>query len=82
LLREDFGAQRVLVFGSLAEAEGAYFDARSDIDIAAWGIASDDYFLAVARLLRATGEFGADLVRMEACPDYLLHAIEVHGVEP
>ena len=35
LLREQFGAQRVVVFGSLAHEKG--FGRWSDIDLAAWG---------------------------------------------
>lgn len=57
LLREDCGARRVVVFGSMVEGDGAYIDALADIGLAAWGIPEDDDFLAVARL--ALGRSGA-----------------------
>jgi tRNA nucleotidyltransferase (CCA-adding enzyme) len=37
LLRKEFGAERVVVFGSLAH--GQWLTPWSDIDLAAWGIA-------------------------------------------
>jgi len=81
LLREDFGAARVVVFGSLADTEGAFFGTHSDIDLAAWGVPGHDYFLAVARLQGLSAEFGLDLVAMERCPEYLRAAIEAQGVD-
>jgi predicted nucleotidyltransferase len=81
LLREHFGAQRVVVFGSLVEDDGAYFDALSDLDLAAWHIDPGEYFLAVARMQTVSDEFGLDLVAVEACPGYLRPAIEERGVD-
>lgn len=80
-LREAFGAGRVVVFGSLTEADGAFFDAHSDIDLAAWDIGAEDYFLAVARLQDLSPEFGIDLVAMERCPEHLRRAIEAGGID-
>ncbi len=48
LLKEQFGATRVVLFGSTT-SEDAFWE-HSDIDLAAWDIARDDYFTAVARL--------------------------------
>lgn len=45
LLREQCGAQRVVVFGSLTCA--AWFTPWSDIDVAAWGIPARDFYRAV-----------------------------------
>ena len=42
-LRVEFGATRVVAFGSLSRAEGKWFDLRSDIDLAAWSIPKDRY---------------------------------------
>ncbi|HEY66354.1 MAG TPA: nucleotidyltransferase domain-containing protein, partial [Caldilineae bacterium] len=36
MLREEFGAIRVVLFGSLAR--GGPFDMHSDVDLAAWGL--------------------------------------------
>ena len=79
LLRTSFGASRVVVFGSAADTDG-YFDAGSDIDLAAWGIADDDYFLAVAKLQDVSAEFSFDLIAMERCPEHLRSGIGAHSV--
>jgi len=78
LLRERFGATRVIAFGSLAH--GAWFHARSDIDLAAAGIAPDDYFSAGAALDHLTSLFEFDLIRCESAPARLLQSIQ-QGVE-
>ena len=46
LLKERFDAERVVVFGSLAQETG--FTPWSDIDLAAWGIPPQRYYAAVA----------------------------------
>ena len=81
LLRDRFGAERVVVFGSLVEDEGRWFGVRSDIDLAAWGIRDDDYFTAVGQLQGVSAEFEVDLVAMERCPAHLEQPISDHGAE-
>ena len=44
----QFAATQVTLFGSTVH--GHWFSTTSDIDLAASGLASDDYFTAVARL--------------------------------
>lgn len=61
LLKTEFGASRVAVFGSLLYPER--FHLRSDIDLAAWDV--QHYFRAVSRLLDLAPEFEIDLVPME-----------------
>lgn len=77
LLREHFGATRVVVFGSLAHVHR--FSALSDIDLAAWGLKDEDYFLAVARLQDLSPEFEVDLVAMERCKPSLRTKILSEG---
>ena len=48
LLREKFGAQKIVFFGSLTNEDA--FSAWSDIDLAAWGIPPDKFFSAVAAI--------------------------------
>jgi len=55
LLKEQFGATRVVAFGSLVH--GHWFSSASDIDLAAWGVKTDDYFVAVAKLQDLSPEF-------------------------
>lgn len=81
MLCARFGATRVVAFESLAEHEGRFFGTRSDIDLAARGIAGEDYFLAVAALQTVFPELRIDLVAMESCPEHLRSAAERTGVE-
>jgi len=73
LLRSQYGASRVLVFGSLAE--GTHFSERSDIDLAAQGLRPEEHFAALGRLLALFTEFEFDLVDLDACPEGLREAI-------
>jgi predicted nucleotidyltransferase len=77
LLKEEFGATQVVLFGSLAH--GYWFSPTSDIDLAAWGLESDSYFTAVARLQELSPEFKVDLVDMESCQKGLREAILKDG---
>ena len=78
LLKEQFGATQVAVFGSTVH--GHWFSTTSDIDIAASGLASDDYFTAVARLQDLSPEFKVDLVALEHCKAELRESIAREGV--
>lgn len=77
LLKEDFGASRVLLFGSVACREP--LTERSDIDLAVWGLTPAAHLEAVARL-QGMGSFSVDLVRMERCLSPLREAILKTGV--
>jgi len=77
LLKEQFGAAQVAAFGSLVH--GFWFSKTSDIDLAVWGLRSDDYFVAVAKLQNISPEFKIDLVAMERCRPALREAIVREG---
>lgn len=79
LLKEQFGAGRVMIFGSLAGNRS--FSRWSDIDLAAWGLLPEDYFTAVARLQDLSPEFEVDLVAAEYCRPQLLKVILREGRE-
>jgi predicted nucleotidyltransferase len=79
LLRERFGATRVMAFGSLAHR--AWFTPWSDIDLAAWGIPPDAFYQAVALVAGLSPEFEIDLVELEGCRPALRRVIEREGVE-
>jgi predicted nucleotidyltransferase len=78
LLKSRYHTTRVVAFGSLTEAER--FHQWSDVDLAAWGLAPEDYFEAAARVLDAGGQLRVDLIMAERCRPDLRKAIE-HGVE-
>jgi predicted nucleotidyltransferase len=75
LLREHYGAGEVVLFGSLAT--GAATD-RSDVDVAARGLATADYFAALADLMALFGG-PVDLVRLEEAPPSLAARIAAEG---
>lgn len=78
VLREQFGAHRVVVFGSLVRQ--SLFHPRSDVDLAVWGLDDRLYYRAVAQLLALDPHVGVDLVMTEEAPPALLTAIEKEGV--
>jgi predicted nucleotidyltransferase len=79
LLRRRYGAKRVVVFGSLARTKA--FSAWSDIDLAAWGIAPDKFFSAVAAVTGLSPDFKIDLVELDTCREAMRTSIEEHGIE-
>ena len=62
LLRDRFGASRIIVFGSLVRDR---FGEDSDIDIAVEGMASADFFEALAAV-NASGDRWIDLKPIES----------------
>lgn len=79
LLKDEFGATRVMVFGSLTQRER--YTKWSDIDLAAWGIPPDRFFAAVAVLLDASSEFDVDLVDPKHCRPSVRQSIEQEGID-
>jgi predicted nucleotidyltransferase len=79
LLRGEFSATKVLLFGSLVHR--SWFTPWSDIDLAAWGILPERFFSAVAAVTSISEEFGIDLVDPETCRPTLLEIIEREGIE-
>ena len=77
LLKEGFGATRVVAFGSLVH--GYWFSSTSDIDLAVWDLESDDYFVAVAKLQDLSSEFKIDLVAVERCRPALRDIVTKEG---
>ena len=77
LLRREFGANEVFVFGSLARRGG--FTPWSDVDLAAFGIPPTRFFEAVGAVTGLSSEFKIDLIDIETCPDSLREAIETEG---
>lgn len=74
LLKTEFGAKEVILFGSLARRRS--FTLYSDIDLAARGIPSEKYLKAMDTVLYLSPEFKIDLVELETCTPALLKSIE------
>lgn len=79
VLRDQFGAHRVVVFGSLAHE--SWFTRWSDVDLAAWGVPADQFYEAVAVVTGLSSVFKVDLVDPESCRPSLRQAIEREGIE-
>jgi predicted nucleotidyltransferase len=78
LLRADFGASRVVLFGSLAGS--APFHLGSDVDLAVWDLPERQYLRAVGRLIDLDPEIDFDLVRIEEARPSLAETIARDGV--
>jgi predicted nucleotidyltransferase len=78
LLREQFGASRVAVFGSLNHSD--CFDANSDIDLVAWGIPPALFYQAVAAVTSVSSEFEVDLVDGDSCSTSFLNTLAIEAV--
>jgi uncharacterized protein len=78
LLREEFGATQVIVFGSLAH--NAWFGPQSDIDLAVEGIPSEAFWRAWCALDRLDAAVDIDLIAIEAATDSLRDEIVDQGV--
>lgn len=79
LLKEQFGATRVVAFGSLAH--GAWFNARSDIDLMVVGIPPEKFWRAWAELDHVGSGFEIELVSESELTESLRTVIEQEGVE-
>jgi predicted nucleotidyltransferase len=79
LLKNKFGATRVVVFGSLARNIG--FTLWSDVDIAAWGLAPEDTFRAIGATMDMESEIPVNLVDVNTALPSLLKIIEREGIE-
>lgn len=77
LLKGEFQASRVVVFGSLAQEDG--FTPWSDIDLAAWGIPPEKFYAAVAAVTGLSGDFKVDLIDPDTCSQTLRRMIEMQS---
>jgi len=75
-LREKYGASAVYAVGSVCG--GGAFDDRSDIDLAASGIAPERFFRAWADIAAMTRR-EVDLVDLDACPERLRNLVLEQG---
>jgi predicted nucleotidyltransferase len=79
LLRTTFSAEKVVLFGSVAQEE--LFHSRADIDLAVWVLPGNLYFKAVGQLQALDPEISIDLILFEEAPESLQRTILGHGIE-
>jgi predicted nucleotidyltransferase len=78
-LRDQFGARRVVLFGSAVER--TLFTRWSDVDLAVWGVPPERFYEAVAAVTSFRADIPVDLVDAEQCGEDLKKTIEQEGVE-
>jgi predicted nucleotidyltransferase len=79
ILKEDYGAKEVFVFGSLTDK--SRFHINSDIDLAETGIPDEKFYAAVGALIRLVKNFKVDLVDANDCKETLKKAIRKEGIK-
>lgn len=77
LLKTEFGAKEVILFGSLTRRGS--FSLYSDIDLAVRGIAPDKFYAAVSAMMDVSVDFKIDLVEPEDCSPAMFKNIEKDG---
>jgi predicted nucleotidyltransferase len=79
LLKERFGAQKVVVFGSLTDR--SRFTQWSDVDLAVWGVPDEQFYAAVGAVTGLSRDFMVDLVDAGDCSERMRRSIESEGVQ-
>jgi uncharacterized protein len=79
VLKDRYGATRVVLFGSLAH--GAWFNPGSDIDLAAEGIPPRLFWKAWCALDRLQSSFEIELVAWETASARLRGELDRYGVD-
>ncbi len=78
LLRHEFGAKKIILFGSLTKPNA--FNQWSDIDLAAWGIPGDRFYEAVAAVTGLSPILKIDLIDPNYCRPVIRDSIEQEGL--
>jgi predicted nucleotidyltransferase len=78
ILKERYGASRVLLFGSVVHDRG--FHPESDIDLAAEGIAPADFWRAWAALDTIDTSFEINLIAVDEATPSLQAVLQKEGV--
>jgi predicted nucleotidyltransferase len=76
-LRDKYGVQRVVLFGSLTRPET--FTRWSDVDIAAWGLTAENFLQAMNDVASLDSEIEVNLVDIATVKSTLLEYIQRHG---
>lgn len=77
LLQREFGAAKVVLFGSMRSGDRVH--ERADVDLAVWGLNPQDYFRAVGQLLALHPDMPVDLAEWETASPRLHQEIETRG---
>lgn len=79
ILKDQFGVEKVALFGSVVDP--SLFHAKSDVDLAVWGLSGRTYFQAVGVLQALDKDFKIDLISFDEAPLSLQEVIQRDGEE-
>ena len=79
LLKAEFGAKRVVLFGSMAHE--AWYAPDSDVDLAVDGLRADSYWRAWEALEKVIQDRPVDLIDLESASESLRKSIDRYGVD-
>jgi len=79
ILKENYGAKRVFIYGSLLKKD--IFGKSSDIDLAVEGISEVYFYKAVGEITEYIDSFNIDIVDYGNCKTYLSDTIKKEGIE-
>lgn len=79
VIKQDFGASRVILFGSVVHQQ--WFSDTSDIDIAIEGLSGHDFFSAWRLLEAACPNRVVDLVDLDIVSPTFYQTVEQTGIE-
>ncbi len=79
ILKAEFGAEKVTVFGSLMHP--VLFHSRSDVDLAVWGLVGRAYYRAISVLLDIDPSISIDLIAFEEARPSVREVILKEGRE-
>jgi predicted nucleotidyltransferase len=77
LLKDDFGATGVWLFGSLS---GGTFCRHSDIDVAVMGVSDELFYRCVAMAESMAPPFEIDVLDLDHCPGNLRESVLSEGI--
>ena len=77
LLVNKYAVEKVVLFGSLLKS--CPIRDRSDIDLAVWGLANQNYHSALNEVSNLTVDFSFDLVQLESASSSLKQVIQQQG---
>lgn len=78
LLKKEYDVRRVVLFGSLIHPNR--FHRWSDVDLAAWGLTTENWLRAIGAVRELSDEIELNLVDVECCSPKLLEVIEREGI--
>lgn len=79
VLKTDFGAKKVILYGSLAH--GAWFREYSDVDLAVVGLPAKLFWRAWVTIDRLSTDIEINIIDLVDAKPSLMHEIELTGIE-